>query len=520
MGTIKQDFTESGLELEETHISWVFLGERDVWKVKKPVSLGFLDFTTGEQRLEACEAEVRLNRRLAPRVYHGVVPITIDHNGRHQIGGSGRPVDWAVHMVRLPASDRADIRLRSRRLPTELVAAIAQRIADFHATTRCDEETSRFGTVDAIGVNVRENFHQTREAIHAHLSPGESEEIEHWQCGFLEQHTARFDARLAANRVRDGHGDLRLEHVYCDDEGMITIIDCIEFNERFRYSDVCADVAFLSMDLASHGRVDLAEYMLAQYARAANDFDLYGLVNFYESYRAYVRGKVATLLATDRDAHHATRKRAAAEARRHFVLALASERRSLLPPVVVAVGGVMAAGKSTVADQLGRALAAPVLDTDRTRKFLLDVPSTVPCPEPAWQGAYAPEVTKRVYDEVFRRANVVLDSGRSVVLDASFRSAALRTEARQLAERHGVPFYFVECQASPSLCRERLRRRATEHGVSDGRLAIFDDFLKRWEAVHEIPRAQHLIVDTSRPLTHNLAVLRDTLPMWPEQLTT
>jgi aminoglycoside phosphotransferase family enzyme/predicted kinase len=508
MGTIKEDLSEPGLELVETHISWVFLGDWDVWKVKKPVSLGFLNFSTVEQRRAACDAEVRLNRRLAPGVYRGIVPVTVDSRGRHRIGGDGEPVDWAVHMVRLPDADRADIRLREGRLSAALVEAIASRLAKFHVDARCDAETSQFGTIDAIGVNVRENFQQTRKAIHAHLSPEQAEEIERWQYGFLEEYADLFGARIAGGRVRDGHGDLRLQQVYCRDDGEITIIDCIEFNERFRYADVCADVAFFSMDLAWHERVDLAEYFLACYAREASDYDLYPLVDFYESYRAYVRGKVATILLAEPGVAHATRERAAHEARRYFVLALASERRSVLPPLVVAVGGVLAAGKSTVATQIGQVMAAPVVDTDRTRKVLLGVDPTKPLPDAPW-----------VYNEVFRRADAVLGSGRPVVLDASFRSAAARQRARALAENRGIPFYFVECRAPADVCRDRLQHRAEEGGVSDGRLEIFDDFLERWEAVNELPRSEHLVVDTTRPLEQNLTVLRGIIPMWPEQLT-
>ncbi|MEE8525964.1 MAG: hypothetical protein V3T72_18665 [Thermoanaerobaculia bacterium] len=262
-----------GIELVETHISWVFLGDGEVWKVKKPVDFGFLDFSTSEKRRRACEAEIDLNRRLAPDVYLGVAAVTRDSQGRHRIGGSGEPVDWAVHMKRLPDADRADVRLGAERLDAAQIEQIAAYLAAFHARSRCDRETARYGTVEAIGRNVRENFEQTRDVICAHLSAAEAAEIEAWQNRFLADNASLFAARVAAGRVRDGHGDLRLEHVYLDQEDRPTVVDCVEFNERFRYADVCADVAFLAMDLAWHQRVDLAERLLAAYAREANDFD-------------------------------------------------------------------------------------------------------------------------------------------------------------------------------------------------------------------------------------------------------
>lgn len=495
---LKRDLLAPGVELIETHISWVFLQGDDVWKVKKPVDLGFLDFSSSEKRYDACKAEVHLNRRLAPHVYQGCVPIVRDADGRYRIDEPGEAVDWAVHMVRLPEDRRADVLLAGGRLGPVHVDRIAERIAAFHEQARADDETARYGTAQAIAVNVRENFRQTRDSIHELVTAEQAAEIEAWQRRFLAEHGDLFAARVEAGRVRDGHGDLRLDHVYLDAD-RVTVIDCIEFNQRFRFADVCADVAFLAMDLTWNGRVDLAERFLAAYAREANDFDLYPLVDFYESYRAFVRGKVSAMLARDADADHAVRERAAREARRYFLLALASERRSLLPPAVIAVGGWIAAGKSTVAEGLAGELAAPVVDSDRTRKSLLGLAPRAQLEEKPWQGPYSRQSTDRVYAEMLRRAGAVVSSGRTVVLDASFRSRERRTAARRLAEGHGVPFYFVECRADREVCRERLARRDREERVTDGRLEIFDDFLERWERVDELPRDVHLVCDTTRP---------------------
>ncbi len=496
---LKRDLLKPGVELVETHISWVFLEGDDAWKVKKPVSLGFLDFSSSEKRYEACKAEVHLNRRLAPHVYQGCVPVTRDSEGHYAIDGAGEPVDWAVHMVRLSDAMRADALLAAGQLGAQRVERLAERLATFHAEARCDEETASFGGADAIAVNVRENFAQTRSTIGDYLNPEQAQEIETWQQRFLEESADLFEARLVADRVRDGHGDLRLEHVYFDDAGRVTVIDCIEFNQRFRFADVCADIAFFAMDLTWHGRPDLSERFLAAYARAANDFDLYPLVDFYESYRAFVRGKVASMLALDAGAGHEIRIRAAREARRFFLLALASERRCLLPPILVAVGGWIAAGKSTVADGLAADLAAPSVDSDRTRKSMIGVASTSQVHVKAWQGAYSPQFTDIVYTELLRRAGAVLASGRSVVIDASFRSRERRAAVRRLAREHGVQFYFVECRADPEVCRQRLRRRDREKRVTDGRLEIFDDFLELWEPVDELPPGEHLVWDTTHP---------------------
>ncbi len=520
MGRLEDDLREGAEGFVETHISWVFLTPTEAFKVKKPVELGFLDFRTLESRRRACDAEVRLNARLAPGVYRGVVPVRLLPTGRHTLGDGeeGPVVDWAVRMVRLPDSQRADCLLEAGSLDERTIGSIATAVARFHAGAACNELTASFGLPSAIAVNVRENFAQTREMIGAYLPPDQADELERWQAEMLRKRAGLFEARAHAGRVRDGHGDLRLEHVYVDPAGAITIIDCIEFNERFRFADVCADVAFLSMDLAWHGRVDLAERFLATYAREADDYDLYSVVDFYESYRAYVRAKIAAMLAADERASTSARERASAEARRYFMLALSSDRRALMAPVVVAVGGVIASGKSTVASWIAEDLSAPVVDADRTRKHMAGVAPTERLREAAWQGAYDPAFSERVYAEVLRRAGVVLDSGRPVVIDASFRSLAMRRAARELAGARGVPFRFVECRAPTDVCRARLRERERTTGVSDGRLEIFDAFCESFEPVRELPSEEHLVVDTSRPRGETLAAVEATVDVWPHGL--
>lgn len=490
------------VSLEETHISWVFVLDDDVFKLKKPVDFGFLDFRTLEARRTACEAEVRLNRRLAPRVYKEVVPVRIQPSGELALGGTGRVVDWAVHMARMPASRRASELLARGALGRAEVEAVAARIATFHSVCR---PTVHFEAIEAVKTNVLENFAQTCGSLASRLTSAEAAELVAWQKTFVAEHAEALKRRFAAGRVRDGHGDLRLEHVYIEPNGEIVVLDCIEFNERFRVADVCADVAFFSMDLASEGRVDLAEAFLAAYARESNDFDLYGVVDFYESYRAFVRGKISLLQGRD------------ADARRYFLLALSSDRKWLVAPSVVAVGGVIASGKSTVAGRIAERLGAPVVEADRTRKSMIGVDAFAPVHEGAWAGAYDPAFTERVYEEVLRRAEVVLASGRSVVVDASFRSPAMRAAARALATRHGVPFHFVECAASLDVCRERLRERERHAGVSDGRLAIFDAFCKRWEPPDEVAASEHLRVDTARPLDETSTELETALATWPRR---
>ncbi|MET0385831.1 MAG: kinase, partial [Polyangiales bacterium] len=212
MGNLTEDLLALGMTLRETHISRVFLADERVYKLKKPVQLGFLDFSTLAQRKHFCEVEVELNRRLADDVYLGVVPITREAGGVHRLGGEGEPVDYAVEMRRLSDANAADVRLREGQLSAADVTRIAERVAAFHAAARCDAETAQYGSAAAIETNVVENFEQTRESAQAFLAAPELAAIERWQRGFLQRERARFALRVTQGRIRDGHGDLRLEH--------------------------------------------------------------------------------------------------------------------------------------------------------------------------------------------------------------------------------------------------------------------------------------------------------------------
>lgn len=504
MGSLRDDLLGQGFELRETHISLVFLGETTVYKVKKPVELGFLDFRTLADRRRACDAEVALNARLAPGVYHGVVPIVrgpdgVHRLGAHATGGEARdPVEWAVEMTRLPDDQAAHVRLAQGRFGMDDVERIARTLARFHAEAATDPRIAAFGSRAVIEQNVRESFAQTAQSALGYLGAEGLQKVRAFQLGFLATHGELLERRVAAGRVRDGHGDLRLEHCYLDDQGGVTVLDCIEFNDRFRYGDVCADLAFLSMDLERHDRHDLAEHLLSCYAHENGDHDLYGVVDFYESYRAYVRAKVSSMLADDEHASAEARARARAEARAHYLLAMACACPPLDPAALYAVGGVIGTGKSTTARRLARLCAAPVIEADRTRKELLRVTPTTGLRDAPFEGRYDAATTARTYAELLRRAEVVLRSGRPAVLDASFRARDDRRAARALAERLAVPFLFVECVAPLEVCRQRLAQRALDPSVvSDARSELLEAFAQRYERVDELPPELHLRLDTT-----------------------
>jgi aminoglycoside phosphotransferase family enzyme/predicted kinase len=509
----------SGFSLIETHLSRVFLGGHDVYKLKRAVNLGFVDFREPSARARACHAEVELNRRLAPGVYLGVLRLRVAADGTPRLepelsdaaGSSDDQAERIVHMRRLPDPTRADVLLRAGQLGDDDVERIARMLAGFHASVRADAETAAFGASTLIAGNVEENFAQVASTIDTYLSPDESAQLRRFQRDFLREHAELFRARQLAARVRDGHGDLRLEHLYRAQDGSFVAIDCIEFNERFRFADVASDLAFLVMDLDHHQATRLAERLVHIYARESQDYQLYRLLDFYVSYRAVVRAKVTSMLAEDPEVSASTRDRARAEARRYYLLALSAAAAPTVRPCAIAVCGGIAAGKSSLAEGLSRLEGVPVLSADRVRKQLLGLPATTPRHEASFQGAYSEATSERVYSELFARAEQVLASGRSVIVDASFRAAALRQGFVELSGRHGAAPLFVECTCSRELVEDRLRERAQGPSISDGRLAIYDGFVARFEPLDELGPGQHLRVDTSAPLEHSLAAVRERL---------
>ena len=511
---LTRELTAAGFELIETHISMVFLSASEVFKLKRAVDLGFLDFSTREKRERACRAEVALNRRLAPDVYLGVVVLVRNERGlafvpereRGSIADS-EVIEYGVHMRRLADSTRADVLLARGALERPDLERIGALLAGFHQRCEHGAETAVFGEAACIRANVEENFAQTEATGSAFLAASEREELRAYQRAFLSEHEAAFAARIEQGAVRDGHGDLRLDHLYRQPDGSYLAIDCIEFNDRFRYADVCADLAFLTMDLRHHERADLAELLLAAYARARGDYGLYALVDFYESYRAMVRAKVEGMMAVDGALPESARERSAREARRYYVLALSAARRPIAPAQLIITFGLIASGKSTLAEALGDRLAAPILSADFTRKELLGVSPTTARPEQAFAGAYAATVSDEVYRRLFERAECVLRSGRSAILDATFRARSARERARALARRLGVRVLFVECRCAREVSFARLEGRRMQASVSDGRAEIFDAFAESFEPPEELLDSEHIVVDTGAPLADTLSAL-------------
>ncbi len=305
------------VDLVQTHISWVFIGDQIVYKVKKPVDFGFLDFSTLEKRAYYVAEELRLNARFSPEVYLAVVPVSLV-GGSLRLGDKSNIVEYALKMRRISEENMLYKRL-DLVTPADM-ARVGAHVARLYAGIPSDERARAFGGLDTVATNVIENFDQTRKYIGGPLSQATFERIETWSRAFMDQQAALFERRLQEGCIKDCHGDLHLQHI-CMEEDKIFIFDCIEFNERFRFGDVAADVAFLAMDCDFNGRPELGEAFVTAYTRAAGDTTLPEILTFYKVYRAYVRAKVTSFLLDDEGLEPRVRQEAFARAKRYYDLA-------------------------------------------------------------------------------------------------------------------------------------------------------------------------------------------------------
>jgi len=306
------------VELVQTQISVVFLAGDYVYKVKKPVDFGFLDFTTLDKRRFYCQQEVTLNKRLCPDTYLGVVAITQDEDS-FSVGGNGTAVEYAVKMRALPQQRMMDNLLRSNQVTPEMMERVAERLAEFHRQAEISEQLATIGGLDTVTQNTEENFVQTEDYVNRTITPEQYEKLKNYNYRFLKDNAELFARRVREGRIRDCHGDLHAAHI-CFGNGLC-IYDCIEFNDRFRYIDVASEVAFLAMDLDFHGRPDLSKHFVDAYVKASGDEELPTLLDFYKCYRAYVRGKVEGFKLDDPHISDEEKTRTLAIARRYFELA-------------------------------------------------------------------------------------------------------------------------------------------------------------------------------------------------------
>ena len=547
------------VEIRETHISKVFLTKRYAFKLKKPVHYDFLNFSTPELRRTACEAELKLNRRLAPGVYKAVVPVCQDGRGTLSINGTGQPVDWLVQMKRLDDRNSLRSRIESRVTTPHELAALGAVLARFY---------SGQAPLMTISLEFRQTLARHIEAnwvdLHQRLaSPAESSETESEglrndeqktvhdpktddpktvheerrefstqidrtyaaQMRFLKLKSDVFDDRVCDGRIVDGHGDLKPEHIYFEPDPLV--IDCIEFNAEFRRNDIIDELAFLAMECDYLGADSIGSQFIRTYSELSGDVPPSRLISFYKCYRACVRAKVAAIRSqqSDSPAQHPFEN----EASRYLGLATryADELGS---NIVMTVGGLMGTGKTTLADEISGQLHGVALHTDVVRQEVFGVGNhhggnhdggnhhggrirngdengkAAERPVEYDGDKYSDANRLHVYDEMLGRLASLLRSNPTVVLDGTFSLDATRQHVEQLSRELGAKWLHVECGCSRETAVDRIRRRQLAGvSASEAYPELYDEQVARYQPPASATRV--VTVDTTKPFGQQIEVV-------------
>lgn len=453
----------------ETHISHLFFAADRVFKLKKHIRLAFLDYGTLERRRHFCEEEVRLNRRLAPAVYLGAVPVCRAATGGLLVKGPGEPLAWAVAMVRLPEALMLENVLGEEGLSDERLEALVDVLVRFHARAATGEGIDEHGAPEAVARKVGGNLDEISRFVDEGLFPAELHR-------FLRDNARLFVAarrdllldRVREGRTREGHGDLHAGNICfapppLAPEG-VAIYDCIEFNDALRCVDVAGDIAFLAMDLDRRGHAALSDRFVSRYAGKSGDPGLRAVLGLYKSHTAVVRAKVAALAAATEVPGEASPDERRSEARGYLQLAAACA----LPPALVLTCGLPASGKSWLARRLAGPLGAVVLSSDVVRKRLAGLDPSRPSPAAFRAGIYDEEMTDRTYGRLLESAVALVRGGRTVIVDATFPDRARRAPFAAAAAEEGCPLQVLHVTAPEQVVRGRLdRRERGEPGPSD-----------------------------------------------------
>ncbi len=473
------DHPVTEFRLIQTHISWVLLTGEFAYKIKKPMNFGFLDFSTLDKRKFYCGEELRLNSRTAPELYLDVVAITGTETAP-QVNGAGEVFEYAVKMRQFDPENNLEKLLG---IPAQLAShldRLADQIAEFHLhkATPLDPE-GELGSAAAVMAPVQQNFEQIRPLLHDRDELAQLDQLEGWANCHYKRLNAILTARQQQGFVRECHGDMHLGNVTLIDN-QVTLFDCIEFNDSFRCIDTINDLAFLLMDLDDRNLKGLAIRVLNRYLEQSGDYAGLALLNFYKSYRAMVRCKIALLTLNSPDISDEMRSQETRKYKRYLRLA---ERYTEVPGrFLMLMHGVSGTGKSTISGHLLEHLGAIRVRSDVERKRLFGLRPLDNSRSELAGGIYSADASERTYQHLATTANHILDAGLPVILDATFLKQSQRTMMEDLAETLGVPFIVVDCQADRDTLKQRIEQRMA-HGqdAAEANLKVLDKQLATQE---------------------------------------
>ncbi|MEO1351197.1 MAG: AAA family ATPase [Cyanobacteria bacterium J06635_15] len=492
------------IELMQTHVSYVLLTGDYAYKLKKPVNFGFLDYSTVEKRKHFCEEELRLNQRAATSLYLEVLPIAETNDG-FELAGSVRVVDYVVKMRQFPQAALLSSQFEAGLIDEGKVCALAKVVADFHAKTETSDYIRDFGRVDRVRQAIDENYEQTVGYIGGPQTQQQFDDTKAYTNRFFVEQADVFEQRIQQDRIRACHGDLHLGNI-CEWEGQLTLFDCIEFNEPFRFVDVMYDVAFTVMDLQVAGRNDLSTAFINEYAEQTGDWEGLQVLPLYVSRQAYVRAKVTSFLLNDASVPAAVKQQASEKATRYYRLAwscLQTNSPQTNSPQLLMMSGLSGSGKSTTARALAQKIGAIHLRSDAVRKHLAGVPLQARGED----SLYTPEMTQKTYGRLLALGLKLTQAGYSVILDAKYDRQALRQSVIAAADKSSLPLSILHCTAPDETLKSRVAKRSGD--IADATV----DVLAKQSMEPFRAEAQALVqtIDTTQALENQVAGIVEAL---------
>ncbi len=466
--------------LIETHISWVLLTGEYAYKIKKPLNLGFLDFSTLALRQKCCNEELRLNRRFAPQVYLDVIAITGDAESP-RVSGHGAAIEYAVKMRQFPQESLASELLGAGKLASSELESFAAEIAAIHRAAAATDAVSTFGTPSTILDAAIQNFDQLSPLLTGMDDATAMAALRAWTVAGHDACKSLMEQRRIGGAVREGHGDLHLGNIVRIDERLVPF-DCIEFNPSLRWNDVVSETAFLVMDLHDRGRPDLGWLFLNAWLDASGDHEGITLLPFYLVYRAMVRAKVHALRACQSGVAADESARLMNECRRY--LALAQQFSRSPAPALIITHGLSGSGKSRVAAELMQQPGAIRIRSDVERKRMHGIPSSANTASVVGGGLYGTEATQRLYHHLADLAGKILNGGQTVIVDAAFLQRRQRDLLREVANACAVPFLIVNVTAPKEVLSDRIRQRRLAGGdPSEADVAVLEHQIATQESL-------------------------------------
>ena len=482
------------MQVLETHISWVLLTGAFAYKIKKPVNLGFLDFSRLEQRSFYCLQELRLNRRFAPQLYLDVIPIGGTAEKPH-LGATENVFEYALKMVQFQQEERLDRVLARGELSPTLCDSLTEEVAQFHQSIAVAAGETTFGNYDEVHVPVEESFRQIASRI---AGTTQTTALSRWCQETHASHVGEFTRRKMDGFIRECHGDLHLENMVRL-EGQVVLFDCIEFSERLRWIDVASDLAFVLMDLTFRSRPDLANRLVNTYLEITGDYGALAVLRYYLVYRALVRASVSCIRAFQADVSLADRSAILEGYAQHLKLAETYTRP--FSPFLAITHGVSGSGKTTYTQALVEAVSAIRIRSDIERKRLIGLPAKARSTANAAAELYSPAMTSKTYEQLAKLARTVVDAGYPAIVDATNLKHFHRRRFRQLADELRIPFVILDFHAPEFLLRERLEQRSRGgEDASEATISVLEQQLRAREALTAEELAVSICIEAESPL--------------------